>query len=93
MFAQLLTPIGDSLALSFLTAVLPVLTVLVLLGVFRRPAWQASLAGLDQGKLFVIPGWRYQWLVRLLRVLPAAWVRAGSIWYARRMKRDGGRKL
>jgi len=54
---------------------------------------QASLTGLDQGELFVIPGWRYQWLVRLLRVLPAAWVRAGSIWYARRMKRDGGRKL
>ena len=48
---------------------------------------EASLAGLEQGELFVIPGWRYRLLVRFLRVMPAAWVRAGSIWYARRMKR------
>jgi lactate permease len=46
MFHQLLTPVGDSLGLSFCVAALPVLTVLVLLGVLRRPAWQASLAGL-----------------------------------------------
>jgi short-subunit dehydrogenase len=54
---------------------------------------EASLAGLERKELFVVPGWRYRWLVRLLRVLPAAWVRSGSIWYARRMKRDGARKL
>lgn len=53
---------------------------------------EASLAGLDRGELFVVPGWRYRWLVRLLRVLPAAWVRSGSIWYARRIKRDGAQK-
>ncbi|MGD0108711.1 MAG: L-lactate permease [Rhodopila sp.] len=46
MFHQLLTPIGDSLLLSFLVAVLPIAIVLVILGVLRRPAWQASLAGL-----------------------------------------------
>ena len=54
---------------------------------------EASLAGLERNELFVVPGWRYRWLVRLLRVLPAAWVRSGSIWYARRMKRDGVPKL
>ena len=46
MFHQLLTPVADSLPLSFIVAALPVLTVLVLLGVLRRPAWQSSLAGL-----------------------------------------------
>ncbi|HUP03916.1 MAG TPA: SDR family oxidoreductase [Bryobacteraceae bacterium] len=46
-----------------------------------------SLRGLERSELFVVPGWRYQWLVRLLRVLPAAWVRKGSVWYARRIKR------
>ena len=46
MFHQLLTPVGDSLVLSFLVAALPIATVLVLLGVLRRPAWQASGAGL-----------------------------------------------
>jgi lactate permease len=46
MFAQLLTPIGGSLPLSFMVAALPVALVLVLLGILRRPAWQAALAGL-----------------------------------------------
>jgi lactate permease len=46
MFKQLITPVGDSLGLSFIVAVLPVLTVLILLGVLRRAAWQAALAGL-----------------------------------------------
>ena len=47
MFKQLLTPVAGSLPLSFIVAALPVAVVLVLLGVLRRPAWQASLAGLD----------------------------------------------
>jgi lactate permease len=46
MFHQLLTPVGDSLALSALVALLPIATVLVVLGVLRRPAWQAALLGL-----------------------------------------------
>ncbi|HQT76059.1 MAG: lactate permease [Rhodospirillales bacterium 20-64-7] len=46
MFHQLLTPVAGSLALSFLVAALPIAIVLVLLGGLRRPAWQASLAGL-----------------------------------------------
>jgi lactate permease len=57
MFHQLLTPVGDSLALSFLVAVLPIATVLVLLGVFRRPAWQAALAGLIVGLIIAITAW------------------------------------
>ncbi|MCW6506830.1 L-lactate permease [Lichenifustis flavocetrariae] len=46
MFAQLLTPVGDSLLLSFFVAAVPVVVVLVMLGVIHRPGWQASLAGL-----------------------------------------------
>jgi lactate permease len=46
LFHQLLTPVGSSLALSFAIATLPIAVVLVLLGVFRRAAWQACLAGL-----------------------------------------------
>jgi lactate permease len=46
MFHQLLTPVGDNLGLSFLVAILPIVTVLVLLGLLKRPAWQAALAGL-----------------------------------------------
>jgi hypothetical protein len=49
---------------------------------------EASLEGLERGKLYVVPGWRYKLVVRLVRFLPSAWIRAGSVWYARRMKRS-----
>src|SRR5450631_1866480 len=58
MFQQLLTPIGASLGMSFIVATLPVATVLVLLGVVRRPAWQAALAGLIVGLIVAIAGWQ-----------------------------------
>jgi lactate permease len=57
MFHQLLTPVGDSLALSFLVAILPIATVLVLLGILKRPAWQAALAGLVVGLLIAAAVW------------------------------------
>jgi short-subunit dehydrogenase len=30
----------------------------------------ASLKGLEKGKLFVVPGWRYKLLVSIIRMLP-----------------------
>jgi lactate permease len=58
MFDQLTTPVGKSLALSVLIAALPVFTVVVSLGVFRRPAWQAALAGLVVGIVVAIGVWQ-----------------------------------
>jgi lactate permease len=58
VFHQLLTPVGDSLPLSFLVAVLPIVVVLVMLGVLRRPAWQASLAGLVVGFAVAVTAWQ-----------------------------------
>ncbi len=58
MFHQLLTPIGGSLLPSFLVASLPILTVLVMLGILRRPAWQASLGGLIVGLVLSTSFWR-----------------------------------
>jgi lactate permease len=46
MWQQTYTPIGNSLPLSALFAAIPIFTLLVLLGVLRKPAWMASLAGL-----------------------------------------------
>ena len=57
MFQQLLTPVSGSLGLSFLVAGLPILTVLILLGALRRPAWQASLAGLIVGLIIAVAVW------------------------------------
>ena len=58
MFHQLLTPVGDSLGLSFLVAAIPVIVVLVMLGVLQRPAWQASLAGLVSALLIAVGVWQ-----------------------------------
>ena len=59
MFNQLLTPVGGNLALSFLVAAVPIATVLILLGVLRRPAWQASLGGLVAALVIAVLVWRF----------------------------------
>jgi lactate permease len=59
MFQQLLTPVGDALLPSFLVAAIPILIVLVMLGVLRRPAWQASLGGLIAGIIIAILFWQF----------------------------------
>lgn len=57
MFHQDLTPVGGSLLFSFLVAAIPIATVLVMLGILRRPAWQASLGGLVAGLLISMTLW------------------------------------
>ncbi|MGF6445215.1 L-lactate permease [Paraburkholderia youngii] len=59
MFHQLLTPVGNSLVASFIVAALPIIVVLALLGWARRPAWQASLAGLIVGLIVAIFVWQF----------------------------------
>ena len=58
MFNQLLTPVGDSLGLSFVVAALPIMAVLIILGALRRPAWQAALTGLVVALVVAIAVWQ-----------------------------------
>lgn len=58
MFPQLIAPVGGSLAASTFVAAIPVLVVLIILGVLRRPAWMAALAGLIAALLIAILLWR-----------------------------------
>ena len=46
MWPQTYTPVAGSLGISALVAAIPVFALLVLLGVLRKPAWLAALAGL-----------------------------------------------
>src|SRR5690242_18890083 len=46
MWQQNYTPVGNSLALSSLVAAVPIFVLLFLIGIRRKPAWIASLAGL-----------------------------------------------
>ena len=57
VFAQPLRPIHGSLLLSFLVAVVPIAVALIMLGVLRRPAWQASLVGLISGLFIAVGLW------------------------------------
>ncbi len=59
MFHQILTPVAGNLLLSFLVAVLPIVVVLVMLGLLRRPAWQASLGGLVVGLILAVTVWQF----------------------------------
>ena len=59
MFHQVLTPVAGSLLLSALVAAVPVFVVLIMLGVLRRPAWQASAAGLAAALLLAVLVWQF----------------------------------
>ena len=48
------TPIAGSVPLSALVAALPILALLLLLGVLRKPAWMASLIGLGTAMLVAV---------------------------------------
>jgi uncharacterized protein len=47
-----------------------------------------SLRGFDRRKLIVIPGWRYKGMVAFLKLVPAAWMRRGSIAAVRRYRKS-----
>jgi lactate permease len=72
MFHQQLTPIAGSLGLSCLVAAIPVLTVLLLLGVLRRPAWQAASAGLLLALIIAVLPWRMPIALAVQSVLNGA---------------------
>src|SRR5438067_437647 len=46
MWQQNYTPVANSLALSALVAAIPIFVLLLLIGIKRKPAWIAALAGL-----------------------------------------------
>jgi lactate permease len=54
MYRQVLDPVGDSLGLSTLVAVLPLVTLFVLLGIVRTKAYVAGIAALVVALLVAI---------------------------------------
>jgi len=88
MFHQLLEPVASNLFLSFLVGFIPILVVLILLGIVRLPAWQASLAGLVVA--FIIATAIWQMPVGLaansvlngfaFAILPVMWIVWNAMW-------------
>lgn len=58
MWPQTYSPLAGSLALSAFVAALPIFTLLILLGVLRKPAWISSLAGLAAGIVVALAVYR-----------------------------------
>src|SRR5436190_24358747 len=54
MWEQSYAPVGGSLGVSALVAAAPIFVLLVLLGVLRKPAWMASLAGLATAAIVAV---------------------------------------
>jgi lactate permease len=54
MWEQSYLPVGGSLGVSALVAAAPIFTLLVLLAVFRKPAWISALAGLATAALVAL---------------------------------------
>jgi lactate permease len=52
------TPVADSLGWSALVAALPIFSLLILLGVIRKPAWISSLVGLGAAAVVAIVAYR-----------------------------------
>ena len=88
MFHQILAPVAGNLFLSFLVGFLPILTVLVLMGVIRRPAWQAALAGLIVGLIIAIAVWQMPINLAFaatlngfaFAILPVMWIVWNAMW-------------
>ena len=61
MWPQTYEPLSNSLWLSALVAALPVFVLLVLLGLMRKPAWIASLAGLAAAAIVARAEYHMPW--------------------------------
>src|ERR671939_1895352 len=88
MYRQILDPVGGSLALSSIFAVLPLATLFVLLGVLRVKAWIAGLVSLAVAIVVAIAAFGMPVDQSLLSALegaafgffPILWIVINAIW-------------
>jgi L-lactate transport len=98
MWQQNYTPVANSLVLSALVAAVPIFVLLFLIGIRRKPAWMASLAGL--GTVVLLAGLVYRMPANMLfasvlygaanGLLPIGWVVFTAI-LLYRVTLEGGR--
>lgn len=88
MFHQILTPVVGNLFLSFLVGFVPIIVVLVLLGVVRRPAWEAALVGLVIALLIAVFVWGMPIALAassvlngmVFAIIPVMWIVWNAMW-------------
>lgn len=87
MVSQLLAPVGGNEPLSFVVAMAPIAVVLILLGILKRPAWQASLGGVLVATPLAIFVWQIPASIALssfaagatFAVWPVMWIVANAL--------------
>lgn len=88
MFQQILDPVGGSLAWSALVAAVPLITLFVLLGVFRVKAWQAAVVALALSFVLAFLVWDMPFVQTLSTtgygalygVFPILWILVNALW-------------
>ena len=71
MWSQTYDPVGGSLRLSALVAMLPVFVVLVVLGVFRKPAWVAAMSGFVTSAIVSVAAYHMPFSLAIISALTA----------------------
>ena len=97
MWVQSYAPFLDSIGLSASVALIPIVLVFVLLGVFKRPAHQATLAGLTAALVLAGAVWamppRLLMSAMLLGVavalIPLLWTLVGAVWFINLLVHSG----
>ncbi|MDR3070925.1 MAG: L-lactate permease [Propionibacteriaceae bacterium] len=87
-FVQPITPIGGDLLLSALVAAIPLLVLFVMLGVFKVPAWIASLTTVVLTAIIAIVGWQMPAITALsataegifFGALQIMWILIAAVW-------------
>jgi lactate permease len=87
-YRQVYDPIGNSLGLSSIVAVLPLVTLFVLLGVLRVRAWLASIAGLAVALIVAVAAYSMPvgdainsgLLGAAFGLFPIMWIVVNAIW-------------
>lgn len=88
MFHQIAAPVGGSLLLSALIALVPLVTFFVMLGVFKTPAWVAALSSLGVALLVSVTAFKMPAGLALLSasegvangVFPIMWILLTAVW-------------
>jgi lactate permease len=97
VYQQVSAPLGDSLGWSALVSALPLLALFVLLGVFRIPAWRASIIGLVLSLVVAVAAYGMPAGAALNSALegaafglfPALWIVINAIWMYRMTTTSG----
>ena len=97
MWVQTYAPFFDSVVLSAVVALVPIVLVFVLMGVFKRPAHQATVAGLMVALVLAVTVWAMP--TRLLvsaamlgvavALVPLLWTLVGAVWFINLLVHSG----